>query len=387
MTTRNITLVVVPGTGARSLAVDTNMTVADFVCQQNLHGRDIIVNGVGVPPTQWNVTTLNDAVEVFATGSVKGNQDRQVTLVVVPGTGARNITVNDSMTLADLVCRENLHGRDLIINGNGISASQWNTTTLQGAVEIFATGSVKGNIQQNAVLVVVPGTGAKSVTFDSDITVAQFVCEHNLHGRDIILDGVGCLPSTWSETTLGSTREIFATGSVKGNATRQATLVVVPGTGAKQVQIEDTDTVANFVCTHNLHGRDIIINGVGISPTQWSVQTLSDAVEIFATGSVKGNGAQSFLLSIFDIEDAEKAYSKLVESAIHEYGHNRSNGTISTVDGFTPAMLGKKVFTELDAFEYAQERLNNMQKYECEALEFKNSKGQNGFLFYGWAAC
>ena len=38
------------------------IAVADFVCQQNLHGRDIIVNGVGVPPTQWNTTTLNDVL-------------------------------------------------------------------------------------------------------------------------------------------------------------------------------------------------------------------------------------------------------------------------------------------------------------------------------------
>lgn len=387
MATRNITLVVVPGTGARSLAVDITMTVADFVCRENLHGRDIIINGVGVAPTQWNTTTLSDAVEVFATGSVKGNVDRQVTLVVVPGTGARSITISDNMTLADLACRENLHGRDLIINGNGISPAQWNTTTLEGAVEIFATGSVKGNVQQTGVLVVVPGTGAKSVTFNSEDTIADFVCANNLHGRDIILDGVGYAASSWNQITLGTTREIFATGSVKGNATRQATLVVVPGTGAKSIEIEDTDTVASFVCAHNLHGRDIIINGVGVSPTQWNQTTLSGAIEIFATGSVKGNGAQSFLVTIFDIQDAEVAYETLVERAVHEYGHNNSNGTISTVDGFTPSMLGIKVFDESEGFEYAEERLDNMNKYQCEAIEIKDSKGKKGFLFYGWAAC
>jgi sulfur carrier protein ThiS len=387
MATRNITLVVVPGTGARSLTVDTNMTVADLVCQQNLHGRDIIVNGAGVPTTTWNTTTLENAVEVFATGSVKGNVERQVTLVVVPGTGARSITIDDSMTLADLACRENLHGRDLIINGNGVNPTQWNTTTLAGAVEIFATGSVKGNISQNGVLVVVPGTGAKAVTFDSETTVAQFVCEHNLHGRDIILDGVGCSPSSWNQITLGSTREIFATGSVKGNVETTGVLVVVPGTGAKSISFDSSMTVADLVCRENLHGRDIIINGNGIPASQWNTTTLQGAVEIFATGSVKGNSAESFIVSIYDIDDAEKAYSTLVKRAVNEYGHNRSNGTISTVNGFTPAMLGKKVFSETDAWEYAQERLKSMEKYECEALELQDSKANRGFLFYGWAAC
>ena len=386
MATRNITLVVVPGTGARSLTIDTSMTVADFVCQQNLHGRDIIVNGVGVPTAQWNTATLSDAVEVFATGSVKGNQDRQVTLVVVPGTGARNVTVNDSMTLADLACRENLHGRDLIINGVGVSPAQWNTTTLQGAVEIFATGSVKGNYPQNGVLVVVPGTGARPVVFDSLDTIADFVCANNLHGRDIILDGVGHSPSTWNQVTLGSTREIFATGSVKGNATRQATLVVVPGTGARQVQIEDTDTVANFVCTHNLHGRDIIINGVGITASNWNVQTLTGAVEIFATGSVKGNGAQSFQELTFSYKNVIEAFDGLVQKAEWDHGHNPYSGTIATVQDFK-FVETDRVFTEEEADAFAEERLKDMDKYDCEAIQVVNSTENRGFLFYGWASC
>jgi hypothetical protein len=70
---------------------------------------------------------------------------RQVTLVVVPGTGARTIQVEDTMTVSELVTRENLFGRDIIINGSGVQTSQFNTQTLAGAVEVFATGSVKGN--------------------------------------------------------------------------------------------------------------------------------------------------------------------------------------------------------------------------------------------------
>ena len=233
MATRNLTLVVVPGTGARSISVDTTMTVADLVCRENLHGRDIIVNGVGVNPQSWNTTTLEDAVEVFATGSVKGNVDRTVTLVVVPGTGARQTTVSSNMTVADFVCRENLHGRDIIVNGVGVSPTQWNTVTLNDAVEIFATGSVKGNLERSAVLVVVPGTGARQVSFDSQATVADFVCQNNLHGRDIILDGVGVAPSEWNNRLLGDVREIFATGSVKGNAS-ESFINVAYGDDAEQ---------------------------------------------------------------------------------------------------------------------------------------------------------
>ncbi|CAB4160111.1 hypothetical protein UFOVP724_77 [uncultured Caudovirales phage] len=70
---------------------------------------------------------------------------KSVTLVVVPGTGARQIQVEDTMTVAELVSRENLHGRDIIINGAGVSPATFGTTTLFDALEIFATGSVKGN--------------------------------------------------------------------------------------------------------------------------------------------------------------------------------------------------------------------------------------------------
>jgi hypothetical protein len=70
---------------------------------------------------------------------------KTVTLVVVPGPGARQIQVEDNMTIADLVSRENLFGRDIIVNGVGVQGSSFATQTLTDAVEIFATGSVKGN--------------------------------------------------------------------------------------------------------------------------------------------------------------------------------------------------------------------------------------------------
>jgi sulfur carrier protein ThiS len=70
---KTVTLVVVPGPGARQIQVENNMTIADLVSRENLFGRDIIVNGVGVQGSNFATQTLTDAVEIFATGSVKGN--------------------------------------------------------------------------------------------------------------------------------------------------------------------------------------------------------------------------------------------------------------------------------------------------------------------------
>ena len=69
----SVTLIVIPGPGARSVNLDDNATVADLVARENLHGRDIILDGRGVPATEWQQTTLGNTQEIFATGSVKGN--------------------------------------------------------------------------------------------------------------------------------------------------------------------------------------------------------------------------------------------------------------------------------------------------------------------------
>ena len=68
-----LTLIVIPGPGARTVELTSDMTVSQLVCRENLHGRDIIVNGVGVPPTSWETSVIPINAEVFATGSVKGN--------------------------------------------------------------------------------------------------------------------------------------------------------------------------------------------------------------------------------------------------------------------------------------------------------------------------
>ena len=68
-----------------------------------------------------------------------------ITLIVIPGPGARTVNLDDNATVADLVSRENLHGRDIIINGEGIPATTWASATVPANSEVFATGSVKGN--------------------------------------------------------------------------------------------------------------------------------------------------------------------------------------------------------------------------------------------------
>ena len=51
----------------------------------------------------------------------------------------------DGMTVEQLIVQESLHGRDIIINGQGILPANFATTTLMANSEVFATGSVKGN--------------------------------------------------------------------------------------------------------------------------------------------------------------------------------------------------------------------------------------------------
>lgn len=72
-TMTTITLIVIPGPGARTVTLPANATVAQLVCQENLHGRDIIINGSGITPDNFESTIVPTSSEVFATGTVKGN--------------------------------------------------------------------------------------------------------------------------------------------------------------------------------------------------------------------------------------------------------------------------------------------------------------------------
>lgn len=70
---------------------------------------------------------------------------------------------------------------------------------------------------------------------------------------------------------------------------RSISLVVIPGDGARTIQISDTTTLAEVVSSQNLFDRQLMVNGDAISPEDYAHYTLQDAVEIFATAAVKGN--------------------------------------------------------------------------------------------------
>ena len=69
---------------------------------------------------------------------------REITLVRVPGAGASRVQVSDDMTVEQLITAQDLHGRAIIINGESVATTAYKTKTLRGAVEVFATGPVKG---------------------------------------------------------------------------------------------------------------------------------------------------------------------------------------------------------------------------------------------------
>lgn len=68
-----------------------------------------------------------------------------VTLVRIPGTGASSVTLTAGATVADLVHKEDLHGRSMYVDGQTCSADQLSGFSLTDGQEVFATGAVKGN--------------------------------------------------------------------------------------------------------------------------------------------------------------------------------------------------------------------------------------------------
>ena len=70
---------------------------------------------------------------------------REVSLVRVPGSGLQVVEIRDGWSVSRFVDEFQLHGRDIVINGRGVPQSDWESVTLSGAHEIFATAAVKGN--------------------------------------------------------------------------------------------------------------------------------------------------------------------------------------------------------------------------------------------------
>lgn len=78
-------------------------------------------------------------------------------------------------------------------------------------------------------------------------------------------------------------------------------------------------------------------------------------------------GATNFDLVIRGNRSAQDAYTSAVDDALHEYGHDSYNGTISTTEGVN--VVNVRPMAEADAARLAGERLDNLQKWgPCEAI-------------------
>lgn len=64
-------------------------------------------------------------------------------------------------------------------------------------------------------------------------------------------------------------------------------LLILPGTGQRDVQLPEGSTVNYLIESQNLHGRQIILNGVTVPSTEYS-RVLVSGDEVAATTSVKG---------------------------------------------------------------------------------------------------
>ena len=69
---------------------------------------------------------------------------RYVGLMVTPGDGYRSVEISDDMTVAQLITAQDLYGRSIVLDGEGILPEAYKTRTLEGVTEIWATGAVKG---------------------------------------------------------------------------------------------------------------------------------------------------------------------------------------------------------------------------------------------------
>lgn len=68
----------------------------------------------------------------------------EITLMRVPGNGMEDITIAPDATVADVVHEHGLLGRNIFVDGIAVAPENYGSTSLAGASEIFATGTVKG---------------------------------------------------------------------------------------------------------------------------------------------------------------------------------------------------------------------------------------------------
>ena len=71
---------------------------------------------------------------------------------------------------------------------------------------------------------------------------------------------------------------------------RTINLIIVPGTGKTQVQIDAGTTWQQFINQNPaIRGRDLIANGRGVATTDYHMVIPSNINDVFATAPVKGN--------------------------------------------------------------------------------------------------
>jgi hypothetical protein len=96
---------------------------------------------------------------------------------------------------------------------------------------------------------------------------------------------------------------------------------------------------------------------------------------------------------------AEEGYRELVDNALHEYGHDPYNGTISTTNGFVLVEQGRKQLEtamrdELNRQAYDVRKWGPAGCIELRGSQLTRWRRQHGlartraraFLFFGWAA-
>lgn len=66
-----------------------------------------------------------------------------ISLLILPGSGQRDVTVAEGTTIRSLVQSQNLHGRQIILNGSTVPEADFGRV-LRSGDEVAATASVKG---------------------------------------------------------------------------------------------------------------------------------------------------------------------------------------------------------------------------------------------------
>lgn len=120
-------------------------------------------------------------------------------------------------------------------------------------------------------------------------------------------------------------------------------------------------------------------------------RTASNSLAVYFDGEKKGKimGAECFC-NRANGKTAREAFNKLCDIAIHNYGNDPYNGTISTCDmGRCTLSFDKYEKENADkAFEHIKEEEYGRKWYaDYVDLGYDEKWKQNLYIFYGWASC